>query len=203
MANGDPSTTLYLIRHGRVHNPHQIYYGRLPRFRLAQEGRDQVQATADLLADRALTAVYSSPLLRARQSAAIIARRAGVPLHSNKKLIEVHSVFDGETQAAMEARNWDFYSTAPPGYEQPADIMTRMRRFFRFAARHHPNQALAAVSHGDIIALTILYARAEPLLPSRRRFTGRLPGAPGYPGLASVTTLRLGPDGEILRLEPM
>ena len=62
------------MRHGEVHNPRAIFYGRMPRFRLSEAGRRQAEAAADYLAGAPLAAIYTSPLLRARQTAAIIQR---------------------------------------------------------------------------------------------------------------------------------
>ena len=53
------STTIWLARHGEVHNPGNVLYGRLPRMRLTPEGRRQAQALADFLAPRKLAAIES------------------------------------------------------------------------------------------------------------------------------------------------
>src|SRR5437762_12161787 len=65
-------TTVWLARHGEVHNPSNVLYGRMPRMRLTPEGRRQAQALADFLAPRAIAGVYSSPMLRARRTAELV-----------------------------------------------------------------------------------------------------------------------------------
>lgn len=60
-------TRVHLIRHGEVHNPDGILYGRLPGFRLSDTGRAQAVAAADLLAGRDIVAVIASPLQRAQR----------------------------------------------------------------------------------------------------------------------------------------
>ncbi len=65
-------TTITFIRHGEVHNPQRILYGRLPRFALSEQGRAEAQAVAATLRDVPVATVYSSPLLRARQTAQAI-----------------------------------------------------------------------------------------------------------------------------------
>src|SRR5262249_56679907 len=78
---GPVTTTLYFVRHTEVHNPRDLFYGRLPRFRISARGREQAERVADYLADEPIVAVYTSPLLRARQTAQVIAaRHPGVPL---------------------------------------------------------------------------------------------------------------------------
>jgi len=51
-------TSISLIRHGHVHNPDNIVYGRLPGFRLSELGREQAQAVAAYWRDKPLAAVF-------------------------------------------------------------------------------------------------------------------------------------------------
>ena len=69
------STVVLVVRHTDVHNPNNLFYGRLPRFRLSALGQEQAERTAAYLAGTPITAIYSSPQLRARQTARVIARR--------------------------------------------------------------------------------------------------------------------------------
>ena len=66
---------LHFVRHGQVHNPRAVFYGRLPRFRLSDAGRAEAQCAGEHLAMSAppLTALLCSPMLRARQTAAAVA----------------------------------------------------------------------------------------------------------------------------------
>ena len=68
-------TKISLIRHGLVHNPAEVYYGRLPGFGLAELGRAQAAAAGDYLAGAGIVAVYHSPMLRAFQTAEIVRSR--------------------------------------------------------------------------------------------------------------------------------
>ncbi|HMM43059.1 MAG TPA: histidine phosphatase family protein, partial [Thermomicrobiales bacterium] len=66
-------TTILFVRHTEVENPDGLLYGRLPGFRLSDAGRRHAERVAGAIAGRDIAAIYSSPLLRARQTAAIIA----------------------------------------------------------------------------------------------------------------------------------
>ena len=44
-------TIVHVMRHGEVHNPEKILYGRLPDYHLSERGRAQAQAVADWLAE--------------------------------------------------------------------------------------------------------------------------------------------------------
>lgn len=69
---------VHLLRHGEVENPTRVRYGRLPGFGLSERGRAEVERSARALASRLgdvaapLRAIVSSPLERARESAAIV-----------------------------------------------------------------------------------------------------------------------------------
>ncbi len=80
-------TVIYLVRHAEVKNPHDIFYGRLPGFRLSSRGTDQAQSAAKALKNKNITVMYSSPLLQSRQTANIIrSRHNGLALHITELL---------------------------------------------------------------------------------------------------------------------
>ncbi|MGH3536567.1 MAG: histidine phosphatase family protein, partial [Pseudonocardiaceae bacterium] len=88
-------TVVHLLRHGEVHNPDRILYGRLPGFGLSAVGAGQAEKVAEHLADRDVVQVVASPLLRAQQTAASIAARHGLELLTDEGLIEATNVFEG------------------------------------------------------------------------------------------------------------
>lgn len=189
-------TILHLVRHGEVHNPHKILYGRLPRFGLSTNGRRQARETAQFLADRPLRAVFASPLLRARQTAAEIqARHPHLRLRIDQRLNEVHTIFEGVPGDQIDRKRGDIYTGVPVPFEQPADIFNRVHGFVRYVRRRFAGEQVAAVSHGDVIVFTVLWALGWELLPANK---GRLReagyGAP-YPSHASVTGLVFAADG--------
>jgi broad specificity phosphatase PhoE len=159
-----PITTIYLIRHGEVYNPQDIYYGRCPRFQLSEKGRTQAQAAAAVLAGQPLAAMYSSPLLRARQTAReISAPHGSLELRFSRLLLEVKLPYDGQSNEVARAINWDLYHAIDPEYEQPADVLRRMRRFLNRVRRQHPGRHVAAISHHHPILFTTLWAMGKPV----------------------------------------
>jgi len=88
-------TTVTLVRHGEVHNPEKVLYGRLPAFQLSERGRRQAEVTAKFLQGRDVAAIISSPLERAVQTANPIAEWYGLPVETDHRLIESSSVFQG------------------------------------------------------------------------------------------------------------
>ncbi|MFM9378418.1 histidine phosphatase family protein [Gordonia sp. VNK21] len=88
-------TIVHMMRHGEVHNPDGILYGRLPGYRLSDTGRAQAQTVADALADHDITAVFASPLQRAQETATPLAQALGLSIVTNDDLIEADNQFEG------------------------------------------------------------------------------------------------------------
>jgi len=182
-------TTIYLIRHGEVHNPQRILYGRLPRFRLSETGRQQARMAGRYL-DGRVDALFSSPLLRARQTAREIQQQVQKSRVRISTLInEVCTVFEGRPGEEVDARNGDVYTGAPACFEQPQDIVDRTRRFIRRARRQYPGGRIAAVTHGDVITFMVLWANGmDPSAENKTRLLKA--GFPAsYPAHASITAL--------------
>ncbi|MGN6302524.1 MAG: histidine phosphatase family protein [Angustibacter sp.] len=85
------------MRHGEVHNPEGVLYGRLPGYHLSDRGRRMADLVADSLADRDITRVISSPLERAQETAAPIAARHQLEIAIDVRLIEAGNHFEGMT----------------------------------------------------------------------------------------------------------
>src|SRR3712207_3853889 len=84
------STLLLYVRHGQTPTTGQLLPGRAAGLHLADAGRAQAEATADAIATLPkVDAIYSSPLERARETAAPIAARRGLKVQTDKGLLEV------------------------------------------------------------------------------------------------------------------
>jgi broad specificity phosphatase PhoE len=89
------TTVVHLLRHGEVDNPQGIIYGRLPGYHLSADGRAMAEAAADYFAERAVVALFSSPLERAQETARPVAERLGLPIVTDSRLIESWNHFEG------------------------------------------------------------------------------------------------------------
>ncbi|MBV9326330.1 MAG: histidine phosphatase family protein [Chloroflexi bacterium] len=160
MSSTDSSrcTTVWLARHGEVHNPNNVLYGRLPRVGLTAEGRRQAQALADTLRPRPLVAIYSSPMLRARRTAdAVLAVHPELGrVRQDSDLIEVRTAWEGEPVEALEQIDWDFYShPRHPDDDTLHAIHDRMQRWLGRVLRRHAGHEVLGVSHGDPILILV------------------------------------------------
>jgi broad specificity phosphatase PhoE len=88
-------TTVHLLRHGEVHNPDHVMYGRLPDFHLSARGRGMAERVAKALIDRDVTYLVSSPLERAQETSAPLATALGLPVHLDDRLLEAENSFQG------------------------------------------------------------------------------------------------------------
>jgi broad specificity phosphatase PhoE len=125
--------TVHLLRHGEVHNPDRVLYGRLPGFRLSELGERQAKAAAEWLAERGPTYLVSSPLDRARQTAEPLAAATGLPVAVDDRLIEAANHLEGRRVAGgkglfKDTANWRYFrNPVRPSWGEPyAEIAERM-----------------------------------------------------------------------------
>ncbi len=90
-------TVVHLMRHGEVHNPEGILYGRLPEYHLSELGRQMADRVAEDLAGRDITHVVASPLERAQETAMPIGKAHGLEVAVDERLIEADNIFQGKT----------------------------------------------------------------------------------------------------------
>jgi broad specificity phosphatase PhoE len=99
-------TRVHVVRHGEVHNPDGVLYGRLDGFHLSDLGRDMAQAVADHLADHDVTCVVASSLQRAQETATPIAASHGLPIVTDDRVIEAANHFEGQLVGSMRPRHF-------------------------------------------------------------------------------------------------
>jgi broad specificity phosphatase PhoE len=90
-------TVVHLLRHGEVHNPDKLLYGRLPGYRLSDLGQRMAERAAEYFAGRDVVRLVSSPLERARQTAEPLAAALGLEVGVDDRLLESENVFEGRS----------------------------------------------------------------------------------------------------------
>ena len=186
----EPTTHITLVRHGHVHNPDNLVYGRLPGFRLSTAGREQAASAAAHLSNTRLAALFCSPQLRAQETAErLLQHHPGLTATDTPLLDEIDCYFEGRAAEEVEARGWDLYTGVSNGYETPEDIAARAASFLLHVRQLHIGQHTVAVSHGDVIAFLILWAMKQPIEVAQKRTLDRFGITDSYPATASLTTL--------------
>ncbi len=156
---GDPTTTLYLVRHGETDcNRHGIVQGRGVDSRLNDRGRRQAQCLARRLASVPFDAIYASTLRRARETAqAVAAHHEGVPLHVHADLCEMAwGVYEGvpaeDVREALDAARAAWrdgrFDRCVEGGESIRDVQRRALRAVRRIVAEHAGQTVLVVAHG-------------------------------------------------------
>ena len=180
-------TTVHLLRHGEVFNPDGILYGRLPGFRLSDDGLQMARDAAKALAGRDVTEVVSSPLQRAQETAGPIAEVFGVEISTDDRLIESENAFEG-TQfgvgdgALKNPSNWPLLRNPfrPSWGEEYLAVARRMLHAAEDARDRNLGHEVVCVSHQLPIWTLRRYVEGRRLWhrPDRRQC-----------GLASLTSL--------------
>src|SRR5262249_10255075 len=158
-SSGDGATVLYLIRHGATEanlaDPPRLQ-GRRHDPPLARVGVRQAEATRDFLAGRRLDVCYCSPLLRAVQTAAIVAAPHGVSPQPLDELTECDvgrwEGLDWTTIRYLDAEGHRAFHDDParhgyPGGESFADVLARAAPAFARRPSAHAGAALLVVAH--------------------------------------------------------
>jgi uncharacterized phosphatase len=144
-------TTLYLVRHGETdwNREHRIQGS--TDIELNDTGRAQAAATGALLARRSWDAVVASPLSRAFETAAIIAREVGLgePEIEPAMVERNYGAAEGMTGAEIDALYP--HGVDVPGRESREDVVARAMPALIAIADRHPDQAIIVVSHGGVI----------------------------------------------------
>ena len=81
------SSTVHVVRHGEVHNPQKILYGRQPGWTLSDRGHKMAATLGDWSKQIDLGALHVSPLQRAQETAAPIAAAHNIKITTDERLI--------------------------------------------------------------------------------------------------------------------
>ncbi|WP_051208778.1 histidine phosphatase family protein [Propionicicella superfundia] len=189
-------TRVHLARHGEVHNPGGILYGRLPGFGLSEQGTLMAERLGEYFADVPLRSLTCSPLQRTQETIApVAARHPDLGVTHDERVIETSNVFQGTVvrRELTHPTSWRHLLRPwrPSWGEAYTSIAARMRDAIADVATAHEGEESLIVSHQLPIWIARLDAEGRPFVhdPRHRECS-----------LASVTTFVL--DGpRIVRVE--
>ncbi|MGC4110990.1 MAG: histidine phosphatase family protein [Nocardioides sp.] len=192
MAEPRGETVVHLVRHGEVHNPEGVLYGRRDGYHLSERGHEMAERIAQALGERDIVHLRSSPLERAQETAAPLAAARGLTPVLDPRVIESANVFEGKRfghgeNALKKPSTWiHLRNPLKPSWGEPyKEVTARMLAAVadaRDAARGHE---AVIVSHQLPIWVTRLALERRSFLhdPRRRQCT-----------LCSVTSLTFAGD---------
>ena len=175
-----PDTIVHLLRHGEVHNPHGVLYGRMDGYHLSELGQKMAEKVAGAIGDRDITHLRVSPLERAQETAEPLAAARGLDIVTDERVIESSNVFEGRRfgphdGAFRKPSTWvHLWNPFRPSWGEPykhvAARMVAAVEDARDAARGHE---AVIVSHQLPIWITRLSAEKRSFLhdPRKRQCT--------------------------------
>ena len=181
------TTTVHLVRHGEVHNPEGVLYGRRDGYHLSDLGREMAERVAKTLGDRDIVHLRTSPLERAQETAAPLAKARASRRCSTTRVIESANVFEGKRfghgdNALRKPPPGHLWNPLKPSWGEPyKEVVARMLAAVYDARDAALGHEAAIVSHQLPIWVTRLSLEKRSFLhdPRKRQCT-----------LCSVTSLQ-------------
>jgi broad specificity phosphatase PhoE len=186
------NTTVHLVRHGEVHNPEGVLYGRRDGYHLSDLGREMAERVAKTLAERDIVHLRTSPLERAQETAAPLAAVRGLSPELDPRVIESGNVFEGKRfghgeNALRKPGTWiHLWNPLKPSWGEPyKQVVARMLAAVHDASDAARGHEAVIVSHQLPIWITRLSLEKRSFLhdPRKRQCT-----------LCSVTSLQFSDD---------
>ena len=164
-------TLVLLVRHGTTPTTGKVLPGRARGLHLADSGKAQAQRAAERIAELgSIAAIYSSPLERARETAAPIARATRRAVRVERGLIECDfGAWTGQSlRRLMKKPEWSTVQRAPSMFRFPqgesfVEMQNRMVGALDRIRRRHPGKTVVCVSHADTIKAAVAHATGTPL----------------------------------------
>ncbi|MEN9716005.1 MAG: hypothetical protein RJA35_1472 [Actinomycetota bacterium] len=190
---------IHLVRHGEVHNPDGVLYGRLPNFGLSDLGHKMALAAAEEIKQqgRPISALYCSPLQRTRESARPFNKLFSLDSLTDERFIEPTNVFEGQVLSArhiLTKPHWwpHFRNPNRPSWGEPYQhIVQRMMAGVLEAAESVQSGDVVIVSHQLPIWMLHSHVVGAKLAhnPTQRRCT-----------LSSITSFEI-VDGKLIEVD--
>ena len=173
MTSAERPTLLLFVRHGQTPTTGIELYGRKPGVHLSELGLSQAESVAERISEmnqRGIAAIYSSPLVRTRETATPISKALGIPIKQSRGLIEL-DVGDWTGRKLNQLRKLKAWSTVqkyPSGFRFPngesfVEMQTRISQTVDGFVSEHPGATVVAVSHADPIRALIAHAMGTHL----------------------------------------
>lgn len=196
MPRSTPPTVVLLVRHGLTPTTGVALPGRAPGLHLSDDGRRQAEAVARRIARLGtVAAVYASPLERARETAAPIARARGLPVRIERELAEIDvGEWTGQSLKRLRRRpEWQAVQRHPSGFRFPGgesltEMQARVTSALARLVERHPGATIVSVSHADPIKAAVAHA-----LGAHLDFFQRI-----MIGTASITAIVYRAEGPVL-----
>ncbi|MEK7582796.1 MAG: class I tRNA ligase family protein [Patescibacteria group bacterium] len=197
--------TYILLRHGESTKnvPVDTLAGKLENdtHHLTQAGIDQVTASLeDIKAQGGVDLIVSSPFLRAKETAEVVAKAYGIPVAIDERLVEIFegSMWDGKPVDEYLAahQNWGYLDKDGDG-ESRQDVKERVSAVVRDLEKKHHGKRIAIVSHGDSLWLLKSFLLNIPKDKLVKHFDGTDYPIKGIPEFFMLSNYPYSKSGEL------
>jgi len=152
---------IIFLRHGQAkNNTERVLSGRTPGVPLTDKGITQAQQTAELLEHMNISAIYSSPIQRAKHTAEIVGKHNSIDVEIDDRLIELDmgkftgvpydEIFSSHGNVFMKFYNGEL-EIAHNGVETFADVKKRVLSIVDEIIEKHFDENIVLVTHMDPI----------------------------------------------------
>ena len=153
--------SIIFLRHGQAkNNLERILTGRTPGVPLTEKGIDQAEKAAKFLEHMNISAIYSSPIERARHTAEIVGKHNSLDVTIDDRLIELDmgkftgvpydEIFTSHGNVFMKFYNGEL-EIAHNGVETFSEVKKRILGIVDHVIENHPDQNVVLVTHMDPI----------------------------------------------------
>jgi probable phosphoglycerate mutase len=153
--------SIIFLRHGQAkNNTERILAGRTPGIPLTEKGIDQAEKAAKFLEDMNISAIYSSPIQRAKNTAEIVGKHNSIDVKIDDRLIELDmgkftgvpydEIFSSHGNVFMKFYKGEL-EIAHNGVETFADVRKRVLGIVDHVIENHPDENVVLVTHMDPI----------------------------------------------------
>lgn len=163
-------TVVCLVRHGTTATTGKVLPGRARGLHLSDQGRAEAAKAGEALSSMTVSALYSSPLERTRETALAISDRVGKPVLAERGLIECDfGTWTGENLAQLrKLPEWQTVQRWPSGFRFPGgesfvELQSRLTDTIGRICDDHPGEVVVAVSHADCIKVVLASVLGVPL----------------------------------------
>jgi probable phosphomutase (TIGR03848 family) len=163
-------TVVCFVRHGTTATTGKVLPGRARGLHLSDQGRAEAARAGEALGSVAVSALYSSPLERTRETAAAISGRVGKAVVVERGLVECDfGTWTGEALSRLrKLPEWQAVQRWPSGFRFPGgesflELQSRLTDAVERICRAHPGEVVVAVSHADCIKAVLASALGVPL----------------------------------------
>ncbi len=209
-----PPTLVLLVRHGLTPTTGKVLPGRAAGLHLAERGQKQAEAVAQRIATlqtdrRKVAAVYASPLERAQETAAPIAKALGLRVRRNQGLLEADfgDWTGAELKKLYKKPEWRTVQRNPSGFRFPGgesftEMQTRIVSAIDRLRAAHPGETVVAVSHADPIKAAVAHAMGTHLDLFQRIVVSPCSVSAVLYGVDGPVVLAVNSTGELTALAP-